>query len=204
MYSKNKGILLSLMILFSVVSTGMCTTHTISNSGFTFTPDTITIVFGDDVDFSLGSVHNAIEVSQETWDANGTAALASGFSVPFGGGSVSSDQLTVGTHWYVCSVHASSGMKGVIIVETATAIPENRQEDPVSFFPNPVFDILTIESNQDVLGSPFSFSDLTGKLILSGRLYGESVTVDVSSFDSGIYLLLIGEQRRRAYKVIKK
>lgn len=200
----NKGILLSLSILFSAILTGMCTTYTISNSGFSFTPDTITIVFGDDVDFSLGSTHNAIEVSQETWDDNGTTALESGFSLPFGGGSLSMEQLTVGTHWYVCSVHASSGMKGVIIVESATGIKEDLQEAPVSFFPNPFFDILTIESDQDLLGSPFSLLDLTGKVILSGRLYGESVTVDVSHFDSGIYLLQIGERRRQAYKVIKK
>jgi plastocyanin len=198
-----KSLPLALLILFSVITTGMCTTWTINNSGLTFTPDTITIVFGDEVNFSLESTHDVLEVSQETWDANGTTALESGFSLPFGGGSVSTTQLSVGTHWYVCTVHASTGMKGVIIVESATDIPESRPEDRVSFYPNPVTDILTIESNQDFLGSTFSFSDLTGKLILSGHINEESVSIDVSSFKTGIYFLQLGESRRRTFKVIK-
>lgn len=200
----NKRAALSLMILFSVLSAGICTTWTITNSGTTFTPDTLTIVFGDDVDFSLGSTHNVLEVSQETWDANGTDALASGFSTPFGGGSVSTDLLTVGTHWYVCTQHAALGMKGVIIVEAATTLAENRPGVNVSFYPNPVYNLITIRSNVDLAGSPYSFTDLTGKLILRGRLDDESVTVDLSSFESGIYLLQIGDRRRRAFKIIKK
>jgi len=195
---------LALLTLFSVITPAMSTTWTINNSGFAFTPDTIRILFGDDVNFSLESSHDVLEVSQESWDANGTTALESGFSLPFGGGSLSMSQLSVGTHWYVCTVHASTGMKGVIIVESATDIPLSRPEDRVSFYPNPVFDMLTIESNQDLLGSTFSFSDLTGKLILSGHINQESVSIDVSSFKTGIYLLQVGESRRRTFKVIKQ
>ncbi len=199
-----KKILLSLATLFLVITTGMCTTWTITNSGFAFTPDTIRIIYGDDVDFSLGSTHNAVEVSQSTWDANGNTELASGFSVPLGGGSVSADLLTVGTHWYVCSPHASIGMKGVIIVENATGVPENLPQVHVSFFPNPVFDMITIKSEEEMVGSPFTFMDLAGKQILTGRLSDESFSVDISSFETGIYLLQVGERRRQTFKVMKK
>ena len=199
-----KGIALSVMILFTVITAGMCTTWTITNSDYTFTPDTIIIVYGDDVDFSLESIHNAVEVSQATWDANGNSPLASGFSLPLGGGSVSVEQLTVGTHWYVCSPHASLGMKGVIIVEEATGIRQSLPQVQVSFYPNPAFDRITITSEDDMVGSPYTFMDLAGKRILSGRLNGQTVSVDISAFETGIYLLQVGDQRRRTFKMIKK
>ena len=195
---------LSLLILFSVITTGMCNTWNISNSGFVFSPDTLFITFGDSVDFSLGSVHNAVEVSQDTWNSNGNTALASGFSVPFGGGLVPGELLTVGTHWYVCTTHASSEMKGVIIVENSTGIPERAPSVNVSFFPNPVLDRITIKTEGDMLGSPYTFIDLAGNQIRTGRLNGESVSIDISSFQTGFYLLQVGERRRQTFKVLKK
>ena len=200
-----KRIAITLTVIFSAMVTGTCTTWTITNSGYSFTPDTITITYGDTVSFSLESIHNAVEVSQDTWDANGNTPLASGFSLPLGGGSVFPDLLSVGTHWYVCSPHASLGMKGVIIVEGATtAIKVIQPQLNVSFYPNPVNDIVTIRSSEEVVGSPYSFTDLTGRQILTGKLNDESVSIDISSFETGIYLLQIGEQRRRAFKMIKR
>src|SRR2546426_323217 len=97
---------------------GFATNWTVSatNSQFTFTPSALTIASGDSVQFVLGSIHNAVEVSQATWNANGTTALAGGFSVPFGGGLVLPAQLPLGIHYYVCTNHASMGMKGTITV----------------------------------------------------------------------------------------
>lgn len=89
-------------------------TVTVTNSGFSFNPSLVTISSGDSVKFQLASIHDALEVSQATWNANGTAALAGGFSVPFGGGTIT--LTTAGTHYYVCTNHASSGMKGRIVV----------------------------------------------------------------------------------------
>jgi plastocyanin len=200
-----KRIAITLTVIFSAMVTGTCTTWTITNSGYSFTPDTITITYGDTVSFSLESIHNAVEVSQDTWDANGNTPLASGFSLPLGGGSVSTDLLSVGTHWYVCSPHASLGMKGVIIVEGATtAIKVIQPQLNVSFYPNPVTDIVSIRTSEEVVGSPYSITDLTGRQILTGKLNDESVSIDISSFETGIYLLQIGEQRRRTFKMIKR
>lgn len=94
------------------------TTHTISNSGTSFSPATLSINLGDTVVFSLDPSHNAVEVSQATWNSNGNTPLSGGFSVSFGGGTV---VLTAtGTYYYVCSPHASLGMKGTITVTSTT------------------------------------------------------------------------------------
>src|SRR5437868_9473712 len=106
-----RNLFFMLMLFFS---TSYGTIHTVNVSGFTFSPNTMTIVSGDTVIFATGGGHNASEVSEPTWNSNGTTHLNGGFQVPFGGGSA---VLTlVGTHFYVCQAHASMGMKAQIEV----------------------------------------------------------------------------------------
>jgi len=108
--------------------------HTVSNSGTTFTPAEITINIGDTVVFSIGSMHNAIEVSQETYNSNGNTSNG-GFSVALGGGSVSFNSN--GTFYYVCEPHASLGMKGIIHVVTPSDIGQTVFDNSFTVFPNP-------------------------------------------------------------------
>jgi plastocyanin len=88
-------------------------TATVIDSGFAFSPATLTIRAGDTVNFMLSASHDAVEVSKTTWDANG-AISNGGFSVPFGGGSVTFSRP--GIYYYVCVAHVSFGMKGMIVV----------------------------------------------------------------------------------------
>jgi len=118
--STPKSLWLSIL-LFLFATPAFSTTHTITNSGSTFSPATITINLGDTVKFVLSSFHNAIEVSESTWNANGSTALANGFQTAFGGGTVLPDKLGLGTHWYVCTNHVGGGMKAKIIVQGCTA-----------------------------------------------------------------------------------
>jgi len=129
-----KFILLSVLLMMA----GMlfAATVTITNSSFSFSPGDVTINTGDTVVFSLASIHNAVEVSETTWNANGNTPLPGGFSVGFGGGTVTG--LLAGTHYYVCSPHASSGMKGKIIVNGPTGILSFTSfQDLFLLYPNP-------------------------------------------------------------------
>ena len=103
-----------LSLLFSVyfLSLNAQTSHTVIAVGNTFSPDTLTITIGDTISFNIGSTHNAVEVSNSTWIANGTTSNG-GFNIPFGGGTFIS--TTAQTHYYVCQPHVTMGMKGVII-----------------------------------------------------------------------------------------
>jgi plastocyanin len=138
-----KKFTLTLLLASSCLS-GFSTSWEIINVGITFSPATITIQQGDNVVFTLESIHNAVEVSQTVWDANGNSP-GIGFSVPFGGGTVSSAELTVGTHYYVCFPHASLGMKGKIIVQAATGIEETKIENSLLVYPNIIVDHLNIK-----------------------------------------------------------
>lgn len=103
------------MLLFP--TTASATIYTIVDNGFAFNPATITILVGDTVVFSLGPMHNAVEVTQTTWNNNGNTPNG-GFSTPFGGGTVVFPNT--GTYYYVCSPHAAMGMKGIINVVLTT------------------------------------------------------------------------------------
>ncbi|MFZ4413749.1 MAG: plastocyanin/azurin family copper-binding protein, partial [Bacteroidales bacterium] len=112
-------IILSFFLLFTSLS-AFCTIWTVGNAGTSFTPNTITINPGDTVNFILDPSHNALEVSQSTWNIDDNTPLPGGFLTPYGGGLVLPAQLSIGTHYYVCEPHASMGMKAVIIVQSCS------------------------------------------------------------------------------------
>jgi plastocyanin len=190
-------------LLFSLGTVSFCTTWTITNVGTTFSPATITIHLGDSVNFALAAIHNAIEVSQSTWDANGTTALPGGFQEPLGGGLVLPSHLAIGTHYYVCQPHASLGMKGIIIVQNNSGIADNKLQAGISVYPNPANNLMTIKAGNDLVGSQYLISDQTGRQILNGKLANEATSVDISQLTPGIYLIQVAGQRRSSVKMIK-
>ncbi|HKR05288.1 MAG TPA: T9SS type A sorting domain-containing protein [Bacteroidia bacterium] len=199
-------ILLSLLLL-SVGLTGFCTTWTITNFGFTFTPAFITINPGDSVNFVIDSAHNAVEVSDTTWNANGNTALAGGFLTPFGGGLVLGAQLGTGTHYYVCYPHAANGMKGTITVQNPAGINGIYSGNQVNVFPNPVSSSVQLSIaenlNHDVTGKIFS-SD--GRLVKSFIIPAQEkiVQLDFSDFANGIYAIRINNDKNIFTKTIIK
>lgn len=102
------------------------TTHTVSNSGNTFTPDAITVMVGDTINFTIAAMHDVVEVDMAEYMSNGNTPLSGGFSLPFGGGQLIATAGMAGMHYYVCTPHAALGMKGTIDVQApppATGTP---------------------------------------------------------------------------------
>jgi plastocyanin len=180
------------ILLFAIALTGFATTHTITNSGTTFSPSAITISQGDTVIFTLGNNHNAVEVSQTTWNANGNTSLP-GFSAPFGGGMVLPEQLTAGTHYYVCTPHAAFGMKGTITVTGTTSLFNQNENAQISLFPNPSNGIFQLNVGTSSVDENFSLEifSLTGEKILtqSSLKQNTPIIIDLSGYSKGIYFL---------------
>lgn len=195
-----KKLILSLFLLtgLSVFSK----TWTISNTGTTFTPATLTIELGDTVKFAIGSMHDAVEVSKEIWDVNEASPLMGGFQTPKGGGVVLPAKLTEGTHYYVCVPHVSLGMKGSIVVLGPTAIPEPLFP-PVSLFPNPANELLTVKANAELIGVDYAIFDGNGKQVSAGKLENEETAIYLNGLNSGIYFLQTTSQKKQSYTFIK-
>lgn len=191
------------LLLFSLGSASFCTTWTITNSGDTFVPASLTIALGDSINFVVGITHQPVEVSLTTWNANGNTPLPGGFETPFGGGLVLPAKLGVGTHYYVCSAHVSFDMKGTIIVQNNSGIADNKVQVGISVYPNPANNLLTIKAGDDLVGSQYLISDQTGRQVLNGKLANETTAVDISQLTPGVYLIQVAGQRRSSVKMIK-
>jgi plastocyanin len=199
---KSKSLLLSALLLLSLE--GFSTTWTIVNSGFTFSPSSITINAGDSVQFTIASQHNVREVDQSTWNANGSTAAINGFSAPNGGGLILPAKLGVGSHYYVCVPHASMGMKGVIIVNPSTGINEAVAGAKITLSPNPTNDIVKIKTEADLVGAAYSVTDNNGKQIASGLLDPNETLIDLSRYSAGYYFVQIGDDKKQTFKIVKK
>lgn len=194
-----KTIILSFITVLVVSFISFSKTYTITNSGYTFVPDSIAINVGDTVDFSLASIHNAREVDQATWNADGTTSNG-GFDTPNGGGIVVLTQP--GIYYYVCKYHASLGMKGIIVVNAATGVNSETSSLPQNYslmqnYPNP-FNPTTEISYALPYASKITLSiyDLTGKeitrLVNNTESAGyHSVNFNAADLASGIYFYRI-------------
>jgi plastocyanin len=187
-------LLIQLMIICTSVL-AFATKHDVTNNGTTFSPDSISITVGDTVVFTLSMMHDAIEVSADTYKANGKTSNG-GFNVPYGGGSVVFS--TTGTVYYVCEPHAALGMKGRIFVHgKTTGISELlNTKVSLSVYPNPATDHFRLTYQ---LASPsdvnIKIMDISGKVISTIKpgkqtegWHEEIVAID-DSRDKGIYLL---------------
>lgn len=72
----------------------------------------------------------------------------------------------------------------------------------VSIYPNPAKDAFIISANSRLINTGYTISDVTGRLVLSGKLKGEQTHVSINDLASGVYMLQLGE-RKICYKVIK-
>jgi plastocyanin len=199
-----KTLILLSFIILSISLNGYSTIWIITDSGNTFTPNTITINQGDTVSFNLSSLHNVLEVNQATYNSNGTTALAGGFQTPFGGGMILPANLNAGTHYFVCSSHASLGMKGTIIVQSITSISENQLSESISIYPNPANDFINVKADSKMLGMNYKLIDPTGRQVLNGKLNNEMTSLDIRQFASGIYLFQLNAKNEEIIKVLKK
>ncbi|MEM9491311.1 MAG: plastocyanin/azurin family copper-binding protein [Myxococcota bacterium] len=95
---------------------GEVVTISTADGNLVFMPADITISAGDTVRFEMTSTHNAIEVTEETYNARGTTPIEGGFEVDFGE-TASVTFTTPGVHYYVCAPHAALDMIGTITVE---------------------------------------------------------------------------------------
>lgn len=187
--------LLSILLL-SLSLTGFCTVWTITNSGNSFSPSSIIINQGDSVRFTITSMHNAVEVDQTTWNANGNTPLTSGFQLGFGGGLLLPFELGAGTHYYVCSIHASFGMKGTITVQSVTSVRETQLPTSISIFPNPVSDLLTIElsnSKTSYQGAIVTIENMFGLMVYKSYIKNQTLEININDLQNGIYFVKIND-----------
>lgn len=124
------------ILLLSIFSFGIkAASYTVTISGTSYSPNTLTVSVGDVVTIQASVAHPLAQVDQTTWNANGTATLSTGWGIK-----TSNYTFTVSstnTIYYVCTAHVTLGMKGQIIVSTAGVNENALPIGNVSLYPNP-------------------------------------------------------------------
>lgn len=88
-----------------------------------------------------------------------------------------------------------------------TALETNNivQENNLMLFPNPVSEILTLKTNENLLGSNVSVCSLLGQELDTFTLNSNETTLDLTHYQNGIYILKVNSQMGiQNYKFIKK
>ncbi len=186
-----KRILLTMAFTISLTIAMAQTTHTITASGLTYSPATINVNVGDTVEFTVGAGHPTREVSQATWQSNGTTALPGGFDFPSGNAKVYI--ATAKTYYYVCTSHVGQGMKGQIVAQNTVGQDEHKLVE-IEIFPNPVGEVLNFSLNLDEALKTATIYDLSGKATktLDLTLSTDEVrSFDISDLNAGSYILKI-------------
>jgi hypothetical protein len=91
--------------------------------------------------------------------------------------------------------------QGFIGVTDETIGITEAEEQPISVFPNPVHEMLTITVPSKLSGSRYGIYDPLGREILSGRA-SERTQISVSSLQPGVYFFRI-ESSVDCYKIIR-
>ena len=145
--------ILTLIVSIALSTSVWAATHTISISGNTYTPATLTAQIGDVIIIEASQAHPLVQVDLATWNNNGTTPVGGGW-----GTKTATYEFTIlqmGDIHYICQAHASMGMKGKITVFSPTAIPELSLGTSISLFPNPVengtFNVVTQDNAPDGL-----------------------------------------------------
>ena len=161
------------------------------------TNQTINIEIGDTVVWTWtdGLTHNLISTG-------GVETFNSGYH---GQGHVFSHTFTlVGSTTFTCSPHAS--MYGVVNVTDPLSVNEYNIIQ-LDVYPNPAIDIVNIKLNTLNEDADLAIYNMLGKVVMqkSYDFNAESLSIDVSQFTTGVYILKVSSSESTSYKrFIKK
>ena len=71
-----------------------------------------------------------------------------------------------------------------------------------SIFPNPATNYLSVKLPVELMGSKIFMYNLAGALVLTEFALQETVTLDVSCFSKGEYILELSKDRKKGYRKI--
>ncbi|MBK9190556.1 MAG: T9SS type A sorting domain-containing protein [Crocinitomicaceae bacterium] len=175
--------LLLVCLSFTSVALFAQTTHFITASGMSFTPNTLTIEAGDSVVFTNTSGTHNVNGTQTTFPSNPVS-----FGNSIGTGWTYGFKFTVaGDYSYKCDVHAT--MTGTIAVVNSSGTEENNAVT-FSVYPNPATDFLHVILNNVHPNNQISvvLFDMSGKEVLrSADLQDQHIQLSLENLNSGIY-----------------
>lgn len=190
-----KGKLLFAMLLASIGLSAQTTHHISWSMAISNAQASITIDQGDIVTWTWADTAPHTVTS----NAGGAESFASA-QLTGNGQTFSHTFANAGATSYKCNVHAM--MTGTITVSAVAGIKDNNKVS-FSYFPNPVTDILTI--NSEIPVDKIQVYDVNGKLVMDSASGNATNKVYMSGFNAGTYIVkVITGSTSESVTVIKK
>ena len=177
------------------------------NTIFNSTTDWNLLINNPSANFSESISGNTATFTNSSSSVNSTL----NYSWDFGDGNTSSIQnpshtyATNGT--YTVTLIASNCIFSDTITNTIQIGTNSMEENTnanFEFYPNPATNQITLKVDNQLLGSIYIIYDNTGKSVLNGNILSEQSVIVLGDLSKGIYLLSIGENLERTFKVIKE
>ena len=92
----------------------------------------------------------------------------------------------------------------VLTVNNNLGIYETLQGNLFSVYPNPSQSIVNVKADIKLMGEVYTIYDNTGKIVLNGKLNSQNTTIELGNLSGGIYMLSVGENLNKLFKVIKE
>ena len=111
---------------------------------------------------------------------------------------------TTGAHQ---TVNGNSGYSDAFLVKfngISLGINETINDKLFSIYPNPAQSIVNVKADAKLIGTVYTIYDNTGKVVLSGTINAENISVELGNLSVGIYLFSAGENVQQTFKVIKE
>ena len=177
------------------------------NTIFNSTNDWNLLINNPSANFSESISGNTTSFTNSSSSVNSTL----NYSWDFGDGNTSSIQnpshtyATNGT--YTVTLIASNCIFSDTVTKTIQIGTNSMEENTnanFEFYPNPTTNQITLKVDNQLLGSVYIIYDNTGKSVLNGNILSEQSVIVLGDLSKGIYLLSIGENLERTFKVIKE
>ena len=101
------------------------------------------------------------------------------------------------------SATTSNFFNAVYQNNSVTVLNEINTTAEVLLFPNPAGDQINLKVNKRLIGSTFELSDISGKVLLHGKITNENTLLALDQFESGIYLISIEADLMQKFKIVK-
>jgi hypothetical protein len=111
---------------------------------------------------------------------------------------------TAGAHQ---TANGNSGYNDAFLLKfngISLGINETVNEKSFTVYPNPAQSLVNVKADAKLIGTVFTIYDNTGKVVLSGTINSENISVDLGNLAAGIYLFNVGENVKQTFKVIKE
>ena len=77
-------------------------------------------------------------------------------------------------------------------------------DDLFSIFPNPTQSVINLRADITFLDSEYVVYDITGKIMVKGKITSEMTTIELGNLSGGLYLFSVGENLKQSYIVLNK